>query len=95
MIYDEKMNEHRYVDDKPLPPPAARRLAEREAAERKRGDWLDVNIHKTWVENPHRRGISIVGAGSGGGDGAQERAGAGEANGGGEFGRATGREKVG
>ncbi|CAM9870084.1 unnamed protein product, partial [Pylaiella littoralis] len=70
----------RYVEDKPLPPPAARRLAEREAAERKRDDWLDVNIHRTWwvgkKASPRQSGVSAG------------------ANGGGEFGRATGREKV-
>ena len=39
----------RYIQDKPLPAPAARRLAEKETAQHKR-DWLAVNIHKDWTE---------------------------------------------
>lgn len=87
----KKQNKNRYVDETPLPPPAARRLAEREAAERKRDDWLEVNIHKTWAENPQTQRASgvAVGGGGGGGDGA----GVGGASGG-MFGRVTGREKV-
>ena len=72
----------RYVEDKPLPPPAARRRAEREEAERKRDGWLDVNIHSKWAESPPPQG-------GGGGDGE-----AWEAGGGGEFGKARGREEV-
>lgn len=62
------------MEESTLSAPAARQLAEREARDRKRHDWLEVNIHQKWVE-PSREG--------GGSDG------------GGDFGRATGREKVG
>lgn len=68
----------RYVEDAPLPAPAARRLAEKEAAQRKRDDWLEVNIHKAWEP--------AKGGGVGGG-------GAGEA-GVIEFDKAKGREEV-
>ncbi|CAM9839265.1 unnamed protein product, partial [Ectocarpus sp. 12 AP-2014] len=63
----------RYAEETPLPVPAARQRAEREARERKRHGWMEVNIHQKWVETPR---------GGGGSDG------------GGEFGRTTGREKV-
>lgn len=68
------------MEDKPLPPPAAHRRAEREALDRKRDEWLDVNAHYKWVESPPQ-------GDGGGGDGAGR-------GGGGEFGKARGREEV-
>ncbi|CAN0002017.1 unnamed protein product, partial [Scytosiphon promiscuus] len=69
----------RYVEEVPLSLQAARRLAEREAAEHKRSCWLDVNIHQKWVETP--RGDATAGGGIGGVGGV-------------EFGRAKGREEM-
>lgn len=70
------------MEDKPLPSPAARRRAEREDADRKRDEWLDVNVHSKWVDSPPPHG--------GGGDGEPWEAG----GGGGDFGKARGREEV-
>lgn len=50
------------MEDTPLPAPAARRLAEKEAAQRKRDDWLEVNIHKAWDQ---AKGGSVGGGGAG------------------------------
>lgn len=47
--------EKRYVEEKALAPPAARRLAEKEEIERRRV-WLDVNVHKKWAESPDGQG---------------------------------------
>eukprot|EP00903_Cladosiphon_okamuranus_P012081 g11341.t1 len=74
----------RYVEDKPLPPPAAHRRAEREALQHKRDEWLDVNLHSKWAESPPQ-------GDGGGGDG--EAWGA-DRGGGGQFGKARGREEV-
>ena len=40
----------RYTKKLPLPLSAARRQAEKEDVERRR-DWLDVNVHKSWVDS--------------------------------------------